>query len=100
MNEIKNPYGLIPGDIVTAYNSGIHEILSIDETEDGKLNVKYNQVYSMEGKKVSINRPAICDISFCKPAFLKIPEIKERVDCLQELINYLKPLTTKFNGKL
>jgi len=89
-----NPYGLQKGDIITGYNSGIHEILDIQRLINDSIEVTYNQVYSMDGRPMAMNRPAKCDIKHCKPAVLEIPKIKERIKSLNELLNYLQTIAT------
>lgn len=88
-----NPYDLGIGDIITGYNTGIHRITSM-QPKGTSIEVIYNQVYSMDGRPVAMNRPAKCDIKHCKPAVLEIPKIKERIEGLMELLNYLNSLAT------
>ena len=86
---INNQYELTVGDIITGYNTGIHEITKMEEIE-GDIEVTYNQVYSMDGRPVAMNRPAVCSIKYCKPAILEIPKTKERIKGLFQLLTFLE----------
>lgn len=85
----KNPYNIRPGDIITGYNNGIHEVVSLEE-KNGSIEVTYNQVFSIDGRPVAMNRPAVCDIGHCKPALLYIPTVKERIKGLYRLLEFLE----------
>ncbi len=86
LNDISyNPFGLAIGDIITATNVGIHEIVGF-ELKEASIEVSYNQLFTMDGKEVKMNRPAKCDLRECKPAQLQVAKLKERIVLLENLV--------------
>lgn len=89
-----NQYDLKIGDYILAYNTGVHELLDMYEEDDTTM-VKYNQVFTIEGKPVVLNRPAICDIKHCKPAVTIIPEIRKK---MAVYVDFIRAVEYKFNN--
>lgn len=89
-SELINPYGIVKGETITAYNSGIHTVIDIQPTDDGSLEVTYNQIFSNEGREINMDRPAKCDIKYCKPALLLLPEYRRKLKWLVEFITFLE----------
>lgn len=85
-----NPYGIGIGDVITAYNNGIHKV--VDIIQKGKtFDVQYNQIFNQtDGRPVNMFRPAICDIKYCKPAMLLLPEYRKKIKWFMELIKFLE----------
>lgn len=93
------------GDLITAYHSGIHEIINIQERWNHKNDVmlpcfyEYNencgdkigdlvtyvQIANSQGKLLKTNKEKSCDIFWCKP-------LQEYIDNLENTINKLKSL--------
>lgn len=82
-----NVYDIKVGDWILAYNSGIHEVLDIDEETN---DVTYNQVFTIEGKPVNINRPAVCAMQHCKPSLMCIGDIRKKINMYTEFIRALE----------
>lgn len=93
-STLLNSYGLIIGEIITAYNSGIHKIIDI-QPKDNTLEVTYNQIYSIDGLEINMNRPAKCEIKYCKPAIMLLPEYKKKLKQINEFIKFLEEETQK-----
>lgn len=91
-----NPYELKVKDVVTAKNSGIHQIVSMEE-KDGSIEVGYIQLWSLEGTEFKINYTNYCDISCCKPAFMEIPNVTKRIKKLNDLLRYLNEIKGNYN---
>lgn len=93
------------GDLITAYKSGIHRIINIQERwehKDGfmkpyqfELNdlcgrkigdlVTYVQVANSNGKLINSKKEFSCDICFCKPLENYISSLEEIIVKLKEL---------------
>jgi hypothetical protein len=97
-----NRWGIMNGDIVTSQNfTGIYRVHEIERKEtDGVITLVATlyQVFTLDGKPVKLNRPSYCDVNSCKPAFLLAPEVKERIQHLQNLYQFLE--TLKVQNKL
>lgn len=91
-----NPYGIGIGDVITAYNNGIHKVIDIRQ-KDKTFDVQYNQIYGEDGREVNMFRPAICEIKHCKPAVLLLPEYRKK---LKRLIDFIKFLEREQNKEL
>jgi len=86
-----NPFLVTVGDVVTAANKGVHEIIEISYDEEKDMVVaSYNQLYTEDGKQVTFYRPASCDVKLCKSAKMLLPGLKTRVLYLQNLIKRLE----------
>ena len=89
-SEIPNSYGITKGETITAYNSGIHTVVDIQPNDQGSFDVTYNQIYGMDGREVHMDRPAVCDVKYCKPALLLLPEYRRKLKWLEEFIAFLE----------
>lgn len=92
MDENVNKYEIKVGDYILAYNSGVHEVLEIDEETN---EVTYNQVFTIEGKPVVLNRPAKCEMRHCKPAIMFASEIRKKIVIYTD---FLRALELKFKN--
>lgn len=85
-----NPWGLMTGEIVTSEAfTGIYRIAEIKRVED-KLQATCYQIFTLDGKPVKLNRPAVCDMKQLRPAILQIAQLRERIQHLQNLVGYLE----------
>ena len=89
-SEIPNSYGITKGETITAYNSGIHTVLDIQPNNKGSFDVTYNQIFSIWGQEINMERPAVCDVKYCKPALLLLPEYKKKLKWLTSFIQFLE----------
>ena len=93
-SPLLNSYGIVIGDVITAYNSGIHRVIDIQPKENS-LEVTYNQIFSNFGMEMDMYRPAVCDIKYCKPAILLLPEYKKKLKWMYEFIQFLEKETKR-----
>lgn len=87
-----NKHEIKVGEYILAYNTGVHVVLSIDEETN---DVTYNQVFTIEGKPVNLNRPATCEMKHCKPAIMFANEIRKKISVYTD---FLRALELKFRN--
>lgn len=93
------------GDLITAYKSGIHRIINIQERwehKDGFMKpyqfefndlcgrkvgdlVTYVQVANSNGKLINSKKEFSCDKFFCKPLSVYIEDLEKRLNKLKNL---------------
>lgn len=93
------------GDLITAYHSGIHKVVNIQERWNDKRNVmlpvhyEYNEncgdkigdlityvkVADINGKPINSTKELSCDKFFCKPLSVYIEDLEKRLNKLKNL---------------
>lgn len=84
-----NPFDLFIGQIITAYNRGIHKVTDMWEIDDS-ITIEYQQVFTIDYAPINMSTKYECDIKDCRPAVMLIPGMKQKMKDMIELIYILE----------
>ena len=78
-----------PGDLITAYESGLHRFIKYEKRKGETPLVYYTRVYNANGKQCKSKKVLVCDASYCRPAIeyimATIEQKKEEIELLETI---------------